>query len=66
VTAPEGRVNDILSNRIEREYLYAERRVSHNAERGNWELAERWARYTSALYGAVMEVCYPEERKADA
>jgi hypothetical protein len=66
VAAPEGRVNDVLSNRIEREYLYAERRVSYNAERGNWAMAERWAQYCSALYGAVETVCYPQERRADA
>jgi hypothetical protein len=58
-------IDDAVSSRLDREYLYAEKRAAYNLEHGNFDMATRWAMPASGLFGLAQEVCFRHEQ-ADA
>jgi hypothetical protein len=58
-------IDDAVSSRLDREYQYCEKRTAYNLEHGNFDMATRWAKLASGLFGLAREVCF-ERRRADA
>jgi hypothetical protein len=59
------RIDDAVTKTLFRNYYYAKKRVIYNAQRQNWELAERWALLAAALYEVGQYVWF-ERKRTDA